>query len=309
MATNCPEEMVAAQAGPGQGVIVTDEGDGGAKWYAPGGVLTRRPKLAFDKWVIAADGQDAARLEVGEPFEITIDGARFMAEEGSGRDQLRHARPLPRRGRAFSLAAAQGGDRRRMKLTVRKDIAALRRDAVNRINELCGQVRARFVTVIPAQDMIYLEKASEGRRFLAEYPDPESQPAEVDPDPSMGFPFISREVGITAADRLRGRDVLRAGRGAVSLRGRGDRGDPARLGAGGRGRREPRADRRHRRLLLRPAGRAADPVVLEMLAGSARTVLAMKGSVSPEANLRFDVSPEANLRFDKLGLQRKELRK
>jgi hypothetical protein len=36
-----------------------------------------------------------------------------------------------------------------------------------------------------------------------------------------------------------------------------------------------------------------------MLAGSARTVLAMKGSVSPEANLRFD----------KLGLQRKELRK
>ena len=86
-----------------------------------------------------------------------------------------------------------------MKLTVRKDIAALRRDAVNRINELCGQVRARFVTVIPAQDMIYLEKASEGRRFLAEYPDPESQPAEVDPDPSMGFPFISREVGITAA--------------------------------------------------------------------------------------------------------------
>jgi hypothetical protein len=46
-----------------------------------------------------------------------------------------------------------------------------------------------------------------------------------------------------------------------------------------------------------------------MLAGSARTVLAMKGSVSPEANLRFDVSPEANLRFDKVGLQRKELRK
>lgn len=80
---NCPEEMVAAQAEPGQGVIVTEEGDGGSKWYAPGGVLTPRPKLAFDKWVIAADGQDAARLEVGEPFEISIDGARFMAEEGS----------------------------------------------------------------------------------------------------------------------------------------------------------------------------------------------------------------------------------
>ena len=80
---NCPEEMVAAQAGNGQGVIVSDKGDGGAKWYAPDGVLTRRPKLAFSKWVIAADGIDVARLELGEPFEITIDGARFMAEEGS----------------------------------------------------------------------------------------------------------------------------------------------------------------------------------------------------------------------------------
>ena len=80
---NCPVEMLAAQAGPGQGVIVTDEGDGGAKWYAPGGVLTRRPKLAFTKWIIAADGQDAARLEIGEPFEITVDGERFIAEEGA----------------------------------------------------------------------------------------------------------------------------------------------------------------------------------------------------------------------------------
>src|SRR5687767_7205232 len=83
IATNVPEEMVAAQAEPGQGVLVTVAGDGGAKWYAPGGVLTRRPKLAFDKWIIAADGVDVVRLEVGEPFEISIDGARFMAEEGS----------------------------------------------------------------------------------------------------------------------------------------------------------------------------------------------------------------------------------
>jgi hypothetical protein len=79
---NCPVEMLAAQAGPGQAVIVTDEGDGGAKWYAPGGVLTRRPKLAFSKWIIAADGQDAARLEIGEPFEIVVDGVHFLVEEG-----------------------------------------------------------------------------------------------------------------------------------------------------------------------------------------------------------------------------------
>jgi hypothetical protein len=82
VAINVPEDMIAAQAGPGQGVLVTAEGDGGARWYAPGGVLTRRPRLAFTKWIIAADGADVARLEIGEPFEIAIDGETFAVEEG-----------------------------------------------------------------------------------------------------------------------------------------------------------------------------------------------------------------------------------
>jgi hypothetical protein len=85
-----------------------------------------------------------------------------------------------------------------MRLTLRKDIAALRQDAIARINGMAGQVRGRFVTVIPAQDMVYLEKAAEARRYLAAYPSPAAQPDAIDPDPIDGFPFIAQEVGITA---------------------------------------------------------------------------------------------------------------
>ena len=64
---------------------------------------------------------------------------------------------------------------------------------------MVGEVRASFVTVIPAQDMLYLEKAAEARRFLAAWPSPDAVPAEIDPDPALGYPFILAEVGITAA--------------------------------------------------------------------------------------------------------------
>ena len=52
-------------------------------------------------------------------------------------------------------------------------------------------MRARFITVIPAQDMVYLEKAAEARRYLAAYPTPEDEPAELDAGPTLGFPFIA----------------------------------------------------------------------------------------------------------------------
>ena len=59
-------------------------------------------------------------------------------------------------------------------------------------------MRASFVTVIPAQDMVYLEKAGEARRFLVAYPTPADVPETVDADPVLGFPFVLAEVGITA---------------------------------------------------------------------------------------------------------------
>jgi hypothetical protein len=72
--TGVPEDMVAAQPGEGQGVLVTDAGDGGRNWYAPGGVLTPRPVASFDKLTIAADGIDVAVLELPGPFTATVDG-------------------------------------------------------------------------------------------------------------------------------------------------------------------------------------------------------------------------------------------
>ena len=86
-----------------------------------------------------------------------------------------------------------------MKLVIRKDIAALRRAGIAEVNRLVGAVRASFVTVIPAQDMVYLEKAAEARRFLAAYPTPGGRAgARSTPIPALGFPFVLAEVGITA---------------------------------------------------------------------------------------------------------------
>ena len=85
-----------------------------------------------------------------------------------------------------------------MKLTVTKDLAPLRVAAVRRVYAAAGAVRARFATQIPAQDMIYLEKAAEARRFLATWPTLEDDPGTIDPDPVSGFPFIAAELGITA---------------------------------------------------------------------------------------------------------------
>jgi hypothetical protein len=76
-------------------------------------------------------------------------------------------------------------------------IAEQRRDGIYRVNSEAGRVRARFVTTIPAQDMVYLEKAAEARRYLAAYPAPEHEPAELDDSPELGFPFIATEIGIT----------------------------------------------------------------------------------------------------------------
>ena len=85
-----------------------------------------------------------------------------------------------------------------MKLTVSKDIAALRTAATRRVYAAAGAVRSRFATNLPAQDMIYLEKASEARRYLDAYPTYGSDPDPISDDPVTGYPFIVSELGITA---------------------------------------------------------------------------------------------------------------
>lgn len=69
------------------------------------------------------------------------------------------------------------------------DIPAARADAVAAINQRAGAVRALFVTELPAQQMIYLAKEAEARRYVAASP----EPATLD-----GYPWLAAEVGSTA---------------------------------------------------------------------------------------------------------------
>ena len=116
-----------------------------------------------------------------------------------------------------------------MKLVLRKDLAGLRTAAIARVNAAAGAVRARFVTVIPAQDMVYLEKAAEARRYLTLYPDPADAPAALDPSPELGFPFLAAEIGITAPTAHAVAGVYVAG--AARFRAAGAAIESLRLGA------------------------------------------------------------------------------
>jgi hypothetical protein len=77
---SCPEELLDEQLGPGQAWRIADTADG-RLWYAPGGVPTLRPELSFDKYVIAADDEDTATLELPGPFTALIDGVAYEAED------------------------------------------------------------------------------------------------------------------------------------------------------------------------------------------------------------------------------------
>lgn len=68
-------------------------------------------------------------------------------------------------------------------------LATEKRAAVAQVNGLADQVRRMFITPIIGQEMVYLEKEAEARRFLAEDPEPEDLAA---------YPFIAAEVGVSA---------------------------------------------------------------------------------------------------------------
>lgn len=66
-------------------------------------------------------------------------------------------------------------------------LAAEKRAAVAQVNGMADQVRRMFITPIIGQEMVYLEKEAEARRYLN----------ELEPDLS-DYPFISAEVGVSA---------------------------------------------------------------------------------------------------------------
>ncbi|WP_143542812.1 hypothetical protein [Cereibacter azotoformans] len=66
-------------------------------------------------------------------------------------------------------------------------LAVLRAEAICGINRVAGEIRRRYVTVMPGEEMLYLRKEAEARAYLA----------DPDPDPA-DYPLIMAEEGITA---------------------------------------------------------------------------------------------------------------
>lgn len=66
-------------------------------------------------------------------------------------------------------------------------LPAIKADAVARVNDSAGKLRARYITTTPGQELIYLSKEAEAKRWLAA-----TAPNISD------YPFIQQEVGITA---------------------------------------------------------------------------------------------------------------
>lgn len=62
-----------------------------------------------------------------------------------------------------------------------------KRDAIAEVNNIVGDVRSRYITTAPGQEMIYLSKEAEARDCLA----------DTGPVPSS-YPLLAAEVGITA---------------------------------------------------------------------------------------------------------------
>lgn len=69
------------------------------------------------------------------------------------------------------------------------ELSAARGRAIAQVNGWAAQERAKHITAIPGQDMIYLAKEAEAIRWLG------ADPAPTDP---ADFPLIAAEIGITA---------------------------------------------------------------------------------------------------------------
>jgi len=70
-----------------------------------------------------------------------------------------------------------------------RDLVACRSAAVAQVNAAAAEVRARYITVMPGQEMIYLAKEAEALRYLSDLPE------TLD-----GYPMLAAEVGLTAPD-------------------------------------------------------------------------------------------------------------
>lgn len=69
------------------------------------------------------------------------------------------------------------------------EIVEAKTNTIAAINNAIGVIRSKFITVIPAQDMLYQAKEAEAKAYL------------TDADPVVAdYPFIHAEIGITGQD-------------------------------------------------------------------------------------------------------------
>lgn len=77
-----------------------------------------------------------------------------------------------------------------MRLSLVKDLIPLRAQAIADVNTQAGNVRSRFITTIPGQEMIYLKKEQEAISYIAEDPAPTNL---------VNYPLLAAEIGVTAS--------------------------------------------------------------------------------------------------------------
>lgn len=106
---------------------------------------------------------------------------------------MAHSGPLPRwpDGDWIEIGAAPDGALSDWQVVegalVRVSIEGARVAAIGRINAAAGAIRRAYVTELPGQEMVYLQKEAEAVAFLS----------DADPDPA-DYPFLAAEVGATA---------------------------------------------------------------------------------------------------------------
>ena len=146
-------------------------------------------KGLFDR-TLTASNDNTVMLNIDLRTEFFIEGAysseRHYVKDGEVRD-------LPPRISQFHTFDAETETWLDLRAPhqILHDLADAQGRAIQQINRIRGETRQRFITSIPGQDMVYMEKERSARAWMAEF-----QATGVEP-PSEAYPAISAEIGLT----------------------------------------------------------------------------------------------------------------
>lgn len=136
-------------------------------------------------------GQIRRNVSVANPFDVMLqcgDGEGYIT--GTFADATHYVddyEAVPKPPRPSQFATFDYGTKQWVESA--QEVAAAKASALHSLSDSVSAARRRFITSIPGQEMIYLAKQEEARRYLAESPAPVSLAA---------YPLIAAEVGITA---------------------------------------------------------------------------------------------------------------